>query len=293
MKIWDCFPFYNELMLLEIRLNELSPLVDKFVLVEATHTYSGKPKPLYYDEVKDNEIFGPFKDKITHLVFREKPMSKSALAEMKKANEEQQESVNKQELFSDLIFVPAVDEIVIRRIYETRQKNIIEQGLAGAAPDDIIIMSDVDEIPRPGIFPLIKAVTVPCKLDMKMFYYYFNCKINRRWNWAAFCRFRDYKTAQILRLGREYHKNILLNAGWHFSDLMSPEKIALKIGSICHAEFDTDYFKNIDRIKKHIEANEDIYERPGVSFTIEPLDAPECVMNNTGKYGDFIKNGQN
>lgn len=288
--IYDCFPFYNELMLLEIRLNELAPCVDKFVLVEATHTYSGKPKPLYYDEVKDNEIFGSFKDRIIHLVFEGKPVSKSALAEMKKANENQQKSVGKHELFADLVIVPAVDEIVIRRIYETKQKNTIGQGLTRAMPDDIIIVSDLDEIPRPEVFPLIRAMTTPCKLDMKMFYYYFNCKINSRWNWSAFCRFRDYKTAQVLRLGRNYHKNILMNAGWHFSDLMTPEKIALKIGSFCHAEFDTDYFKDPDRIKKRIEANEDIYERPDMHFSIESLDAPEYVMNNTEKYKEFIKN---
>ena len=83
-----------------------------------------------------------------------------------------------------------------------------------------------------------------------------------------------------------------MNAGWHFSDLMSPEKIALKIGSICHAEFDTDYFKDAERIKKRIDANEDIYERKGVSFSIEPLDAPEYVMNNQEKYKEFIKNDQ-
>ena len=159
--IYDCFPFYNELMLLEIRLNELAPVVDKFVLVEGMHTYSGKPKPLYYDEVKDNEIFGPFRDKIIHLVFKDKPISKSTLADMKKACEAQQESASKHKLFADLIIVPSVDEVVIRRIYETRQKNTIGRGLMGVAPDDIIIVSDVDEIPRPEVFPLIKAITTP------------------------------------------------------------------------------------------------------------------------------------
>ncbi|MHC4316254.1 MAG: hypothetical protein ACYSW3_27740 [Planctomycetota bacterium] len=75
----DCFMFFDELMLLEIRLKELDPVVDRFVLVEATHTHSGKPKRLYYDEVKDNEIFAPFKDKITHLTY-DKPMEADRFA---------------------------------------------------------------------------------------------------------------------------------------------------------------------------------------------------------------------
>lgn len=256
--IYDCFPFCKELMMLELRLNALSPVVDKFVLVEATHTYSGYKKRLYYDEVKDSKVFAPFKDKIIHIIFDEQPES---------------------------LPIPAR----VRRYFETKQKNIAEQGFADAKPDDIIIVSDVDEIINPKVFPLMELIFVPCKLKMKMFYYYFNNKINRPWMWPAFCRFKDYQTAQVLRLGGDYHKNIIVNAGWHFSDVMTPDEIVTKIGSICHTEYDTDYFKDADRVRKCIEANEDVYERAGVSFTIEPLEAPDYLMNNTEKYKEFIK----
>lgn len=262
MKIWDCFPFFNELMLLEIRLNEMAPFIDKFVLIEGTYTYSGQPKRLYYDEVKDNEVFAPFKDKIIHLIYDDVP----AL-----------------ELKSE----------TMRRIYEASQKNTIRLGLKEAEPNDIIIVTDLDEIINTDVFPIIKTISKSCCLQMKMFYYYFNCRVNQNWYYAAFCRFKDYETAQILRHGRnnDYHKYIVTNAGWHFSDLMPPEKIAEKLGAICHTDYDTDYFKDPERIRKRIEANEDIYERSnkGFQFQIEPLDAPKYVMSNQDKYKDFIK----
>lgn len=271
MKVYDCFVFYNELMMLEIRLKELAPVVDKFVLVEATSTFSGKPKPLYYDEVKDNEIFAPFKNKIIHLVYdgESKPV-------VYKGDQ------------NDLTVRRISEPARTRRIYECLQRNTIEQGLSDAEPDDIIIGSDVDEIVNADMLPFIKSIFTPCRLYMKMFYYFFNCRVNNNWHWPAFCRFKDFTTAQSLRLG-EIHKNMITNAGWHFGELMSPEKLSEKLGSICHAEYDNDHFRDVDRIRKHIEANEDIYERPNKKFTIEPLDAPKCVMNNRDKYKEFIK----
>lgn len=258
--IYDCFPFYDELMLLEIRLNELAPFVDKFVLVEAKHTYSGKPKRLYYDEVKDNEVFAPFKHKIVHLIYDGEPTPPPASARM-------------------------------RRCYETSQRNMVELGLSEAGPNDIIIESDVDEIVNPSVFPIIKNILVPCRLEMKLFYYYFNCRASRNWFLPGFCRFKDYKTAQTIRLGNGngYHKCIVVNAGWHFSYLVPPAKIPMKLASFCHAEYDTDYYKDVGRIQKCVEKNEDIFGRTNMHFSIEPLDAPEYVMNNTEKYRKYIK----
>ena len=254
LKIYDCFTFYDELMLLEIRLKELSPVVDKFVLVEATHTHSGRPKRLYYNEVKDSEVFAPFRDKIEHIVFE---------------------------------MVPKPD----RWANENAHRNAIAFGLSNAKPDDIIIVSDLDEIVNRKTVPFMEQAFGPTRLVMKFFYYYFNCRaINKDWFFAAFCRFKDYQTAQKLRLGNgDYHKQVLINAGWHFSYLVSPEEIPRKLESFAHAEFDTDFYKDVDRLRKCVEAGTDILDRPGMKFAIEPLDAPECVMKNRDKYRNFIK----
>ena len=248
--IYDCFMFYNELMLLEIRLNELDAFVDKFVLVESTHSHSGEEKPLYYDQVKDNEIFGKFRDKIIHIVH---PMES-------RPN---------------------------RWHNENAQRNAIEKGIYGAAPDDVIIVSDVDEIINTEVFPKINFCPLPSRLNMKNYYYYFNCRSVRDWNSPSFCRFKDYSSAQFLRRGN-LRKFTIKDAGWHFGYLMSPEQIAMKLEAFAHSEFDTDYYKDIDRIQKCMNSNSDLFEKIDSSYFIEPLDAPKYVMNNIDKYQEFI-----
>lgn len=251
--IYDCFMFFDELMLLEIRLKELSPVVDRFVLVESIYTHSGKPKRLYYDEVKDNEIFAPFKDKVTHLIYRT-PMEADRFAN------------------------------------DRNQRNYIDNGLSGAQPDDLIIVTDLDEIINHQTVELLKQYPEPGRLVMKLFYYYFNCRANQEWGYPASCRFRDFPGADKLRLeGVETFTRIYVNAGWHFSYLVPPADIPKKLEAFAHAEYDTDYHKDIPRLYGCVAANKDIFERPGMKFAIEPLDAPQCVMNDRETYKDFIK----
>ena len=112
--IYDTFMFFNELDLLEIRLNYLSPVVDRFVLVESTMTHTGKQKPLLYAE--NNGRFTKFLDKVTHIVVDMLPHI---------AN------LGYQEAFEN----------------ENYQRNQITRGLGDAKTDDVILLSDVDEIP--------------------------------------------------------------------------------------------------------------------------------------------------
>ncbi len=108
--VYDCFQFFNELDILKIRLNVLSPVVDKFVISEATETFSGLPKPLYYEENK--ELFAEFRDKIIHVVVEDTPKGDT-------------------------------------HYRDTFQKNAVTRGLKGCTDEDIIIFSDLDEIPNP------------------------------------------------------------------------------------------------------------------------------------------------
>lgn len=108
--VYDCFQFFNELDILKIRLNVLAPIVDKFVISEATETFSGLKKPLYYEENK--EMFAEFADKIIHVVVEDTPEGDT-------------------------------------HYRDTFQKNAVTRGLEGCTDDDIIIFSDLDEIPNP------------------------------------------------------------------------------------------------------------------------------------------------
>lgn len=108
--VYDCFQFFNELDILKIRLNVLNDVVDRFVISEATETFSGIKKPLYYEENK--EMFAEFADKIIHVVVEDTPEGGT-------------------------------------HERDTFQKNAVTRGLAGCADDDVIIFSDLDEIPNP------------------------------------------------------------------------------------------------------------------------------------------------
>lgn len=254
-------------MLLEIRLNELNPFVDKFVLIESTHTFAGEPKRLYYNEVKDTAIFAPFKDKIIHHVFDEVPNSNSWHN-------------------------------------ERAQRNSLDKVLKdhNAQPDDLIIFTDVDELINPDVFPIIKGTYVPATLLMPTYYYHFNCQGSEQWMSAVFCRYRHYYSADVLRNakylagGRDYHKIAVLNAGWHYSYLMSAEDIANKIATFMHLPVvikeygDLSHEQRVTKIQTCIDYHLDLYGRKNLAYTIKPLDAPKCVMNNIEKYRGFIRN---
>lgn len=107
-KIYDCFTFFNELDVLEIRLNELYDKVDKFVLVESTKTFNGKNKPLYFE--KNRERFKKYSDKIVYLKF-----------------------------------IPDKNKISKEEFYKS-QTNYLMTALKDAKDNDIILISDVDEI---------------------------------------------------------------------------------------------------------------------------------------------------
>ncbi|HXA00714.1 MAG TPA: hypothetical protein VNW99_01930, partial [Cytophagaceae bacterium] len=138
--IYDCFSFFNELELLELRLNELSPIVDKFVIVEATKTFQKKDKPLIYQ--KNKERFREFSNKITHIVVDEFPG-----------------------FFYKFRKPTAWD-------YGDFQKDQVMRGLSDAKPDDILIISDIDEIPKPEKINFYKGST-GIKVFEQNFYYYF------------------------------------------------------------------------------------------------------------------------
>lgn len=113
-RVFDCFTFFNELDILDIRLAELDPLVDFFVLVEATRTFTGKPKPLYYAD--NRQRYERYVDKIIHVVVDDLPL-----------------------------------DAPTHWIREAHQRNAIMRGLTQARPDDRIIISDCDEIPKSNL----------------------------------------------------------------------------------------------------------------------------------------------
>ena len=240
--IYDCFSFFNELDLLEIRLNVLKDVVDKFVLVEAGETHTGKPKPLYF---KENESrFAEFRDRIIYIGIEE---------------------------------FPEVCKTSWGR--ENYQRNMIAEGLKGANDDDIVLISDLDEIPRPekiaeyATLPGVKA------FDQTYYAFYLNYRnVRQQWwlgtrmvSYRDFCHafdgidvYRDEFLPEWVNEGTTASKircrklprsrggqHVIKNGGWHFTCLGGAEAVLLKMQSVVpHHDFDPeDPSLTIDKIE--------------------------------------------
>lgn len=277
--IYDCFSFFNELDILEIRLNVLDSVVDKFVLVEAVRRHSGEPKELFFEQNK--ERYNKFKDKIIHIVVDDEP---------------------------DL--PNNCPKLIAAWAYENHQRNAIVRGLTDVKDDDTIIISDLDEIPDPKL--VIRHVDDSGVLgfDHYSFYYYLNfmCMSNPHWHgskmlkWGTFrdeSRFKgmpsiipmpDFVNSGSTATRVRFLKpDRWVRGGWHFSYYGGVEQIQLKIKSIVENVCDSARNISVEDIKKQIAKGEDPLGR-GCRFYAIPLDVryPEYIRDNKDKYADGI-----
>lgn len=236
----DCFIFFNELELLEIRLNSLAPYVNKFVLCESPVTFAGNSKPLYFQENKDR-----FKDfNITHLIVDdyEKWLGYSAW------------------------------------FMEYNQRNFLKNGILSESDEEIILMSDIDEIPDLSQYD----GETEGSFRQKMFYYYFNVVTGQNnWRGTVAIKKKNIDRFQKLRDKRNQMHTILRQGGWHFSTLGPIENIILKIESFSHTEH------NIPEIKENIPDKvlnlKDPYNRNFI-FRIEEPSGPKWLLENKERY---------
>jgi len=272
--IYDCFTFFNELDLLEIRLNVLNDVVDRFVLVEATKAHSGKDKPLYFNENK--ERYKPFQHKIIHIIVDDYPVCTSPWA------------------------------------YENHQRNAILRGLTQAQPDDAVMISDMDEIPRPDLVRAHAQAKTTVLFIQKLYYYFMNYLNVSNPNWPLGTKLFPYQyflgdESQIKAPYNEFllpelnhgvtptkmrfneNVTVIHNAGWHFSYLGGTEAIIKKIQSTAHQEFNC--AKNTDpkEILAQIRSGKDIFGR-GDRFFGVPIDDdyPRYIRDNQEKFQHLI-----
>ena len=256
-KIYDCFLFFNELDLLEIRLNVLNDYVDYFVLVEATKTFSNKNKKLYYAE--NTERFSSFNHKIIHIVVDEHPE-----------------------------FDETKDEVGDIWHYDHYQRNQIIRGLEDADDNDVIMVSDLDEIPNPLFFPNIlneKGVKV---LSFPTFYYYLNNLTSEENTHTRIFNKHHLKENPVQILRSSGDKIYSKYTGWHFSFLGGEDKIKYKIESYAHQQYNNENVFN--DISKNIEKGKDIFSRD-IKMKIVDLNFqfPKYIVLNQDKYKHLIK----
>ena len=256
MKIFDCFMYFDEEVVLDVRLNTLNEFVDYFVIVESKFTHKGDPRELQFNHKK----FEKFKDKIIYLIYEEEDHK---IEKIEKEDSENEKS----------------SKYILNAAYrENGQRNYIQKGLMNANEDDFILISDVDEIPNLSnlnLEDIDKKITL---FKQNMFYYKFNlCLPNLVWTGTKGCRKKDLINPQWLRniKDRKYSFfrfdtffsekkymsiKILNNGGWHFSNIKTPKEIEHKLRSyLHHREFDQQPL-SVEEIDKIIKNKQAIYD---------------------------------
>ena len=248
--------FFDEEMLLELRLNTLDKFVDKFVIVESAYTHSGKEKKLIFDINK----YPKFKEKIDYIIVRDLPHG----IEQIDKDDSNLEITNK--------------EIMNALRRENFQRNTIKQGLINANDNDWIIISDLDEIPDLSNINFNSINKKIIFFKQKVFYYKLNLELKTlRWIGSKACKKKYLKSPQWLRNVKDkiypkwrldiifsekrYNSVFFLeNGGWHFSFVKKPEDIEKKLKSyLHHREYDLDPL-GIENIKNLIKSKAVIYD---------------------------------
>jgi beta-1,4-mannosyl-glycoprotein beta-1,4-N-acetylglucosaminyltransferase len=291
MRIYDCFTFFNELDLLEMRLKILDPFVDYFVLVEATKTHAGKQKPLYFNENKNR--FKKWEKKIIHIIVNDMP--------------------NPGKIYFKKFWRFSSALGLGRWKPEIYQRNQILRGLRNCQNEDIIIVSDLDEIPNPKKFNELVRYSKENKVilfSQNLYYCFLNGFAYSGWEGSRACNFKLFKKLfknkgdklrrlrslrlrlKIKLLKRENSPvRIIKEGGWHFSYLGNIDFILEKISNFCHTEnYKLSHLKDPKEILKKIDNGEDIFGR-GMKITYVPIDSsfPEEIFKNKKKYSKFIR----
>ena len=247
MKIYDCFMYFDEELILDLRLNILDKFVDYFVIVESIFTHKGEKRNLKFNINK----FKKFEDKIVYLVYDQEP------SQIEKIVSKDTEDEKSRKYIMNALF------------RENAQRNFINGALNDLDNEDVILVSDVDEIPNlKGInFKEKKSKIILFKQDM--LYYKFNLKLpNLDWTGTKACKKKYFKSAQWLRnvKDRKYpfyrvdtyfsekkyiNCEFVDNGGWHFTNIKTAKQIKQKLESyLHHIEFDKNPLsaEDIDKI---------------------------------------------
>ena len=287
--IYDCLTFFNELELLELRLHELADVVDKFVIVEATWTFTNKPKPLFFQE--NRARFSAFHDKIIYIVVDDMPASPSAW------------------------------------VMERFQRNAIARGLKDCRPDDFVLVSDIDEIPRASVVKklaqeipfqnnffsnaahavlnslLVKSIfhrkalrhqlrrnhPFIWRFHQALYRHYLNCRAVETpfSHGTRMMRFRDFSCAEEMR--HSGYKTVE-DAGWHFSWMGGVERIQEKLAAYSHQERNRPEIADAGNIEKSLKEGRVFFnQNQRLEFVTLDNSYPRYLLEHQDRFSSWIK----
>ena len=264
-KIIDCITFFDNDFMFDLRYNILYDVVDFFVICESKFDHRNNKKKINFKILeKYNKV------KIKHFV------------------------LNKE--------FPKKNNIWENQAY---QREFLLENLTFASPDDYILFSDPDEIPNPEILKNFRLEKKYGIFFQKCFNYKFNLfnKYETPWEGTRVCKKKnldsiDYMRQKIksknlkynfFRFDKEKSIKVFENAGWHFNNVMSAEKISLKLKTFAHSEYANDKYSSVDVIENKIHNRKDLFERGHVYEKVN-LDFrfPKYLIENKEKYKSYI-----
>lgn len=267
MAIIDIFSFNGELDALEIRLNVLYEWVDEFIICESDETFTGLPKPLYYEENK--ERYRKFWPKIKHFIMSKE--NDPGLAYMASQS-------------------PGVPQGLHWWRREFIQKESMRYALTHLKDDDLVFIGDADEIWNPNYMP-----TGRCKLEQTVYSYFLNNKSSEWWEGTSVMPYHWVRSLALDDLrAHDHHVRPISKAptfpnhGWHFTNMYgtNAEKIKEKLNSYSHQEFN---FPQItDNIANQINNNKDFIGRD-FTFTVDETGLPQYVLDNRERYAHLFR----
>ncbi|MBN9024435.1 hypothetical protein [Kaistia sp. MMO-174] len=280
VRLFDCFLLFNELDLLEIRLHEMAPFVDRFVIAEATTTFSGQPKPLHFE--LNRARFKAFEDKIVYIVVDTSGGQEDGWARRRK------------------------------------QCDGLLDGVRDAAPDDIVLLSDLDEILSAETLRRLRAEPPRARevlcFELRMFNYFLNLELDAFWlrSGPRAVRRADLRTMERLRkvygpspswrhdipraikaslqMRQIVRRRVVRNAGWHFSYLGGIDAIRRKLKSYAaHNTVPEDYL-NSDKLERLLSAGIAISDMGSRRLFHRDLDEsfPAYVRENQALFAHLI-----
>ncbi|GKT82318.1 glycosyl transferase family 17 protein [Colletotrichum tofieldiae] len=262
-KIYDLLLINTEVEMLEVRIGQMAPYVDYFVILESDKTFTDHPKPLY---IRDNwELFKPWHKK---MILRTMDLEK-----LKEGSTWDREHTSRNAMYEQVI-PSLVDE-------------------QAASIDDILIVSDVDEIPKPEILRALRNCNVPVRNTIHSSFYYYSYQWRMPIDWphpqATLYRGADTILPSDLRGNAGGHE--FDYAGWHCSYCFSTvEEMAEKINSFSHSEFNRDEFKDINHIINVTRNGLDIFKRADTVFRRfeRNFDVPDYIKQHSNKFRYLI-----
>ena len=267
MAIYDCVQFFNEEHILELRINILNEFVDFFVIAESTTDHQGNSKKLNFDSTK----FKKFENKIIYVVV-----------------DDTSEAIKKPHIGGE-------------SLVEQHQRNSIMRGLKNCLDNDLVILSDVDEIPDLTKLGQFNKKNKYAVFSQRAYAYKLNLfnKSENNWHGSKMCLKKHLKSPQWLRnlkfkkypfwrIDKPQKLQIIENGGWHFAYLLDPEGISKKIKSFAHGEDNKENNTAIDKIEKKMEKF--LHPTKGFELTKVEIDNtfPQYIIDNKIKLKEWI-----